>query len=109
MRFFICLALTATFTASAVTAPPSQNKTPNLDKICLAQKKPRALCTCISRNVARKVHNKDYSDEQFATLVLVMQERKPAGEENALDYDTMADFLTGLEYHCQENPKYSVE
>lgn len=109
MRFFIGLALTACFAARAVTPAMSQNKTADLGKVCLSQKKPRALCSCIARNVARKIHNKDYSAEQFATLVLVMQNRKPAGEENALDYDTMADFLAGLEYHCQENPKYSAE
>jgi hypothetical protein len=98
----LCLAWSGFAAAASITAA-------NLEKACRAQKKSRALCACVVKNIEARLKNKDFSEEQAGDIERVLANVSVRDEEKSGSYDAMADFVAGLEFHCRENPKYSGE
>lgn len=77
-----------------------ENKLDEIRNICEAHRKPHEMCNCLVKNLSSKIKDGQFSDHQLVDAILAAH-----GSSAAPDY--MADLMTGLEYHCMENPNYA--
>ncbi len=99
------LTLILIFTGGLVGAAESAD----ILKACLENKKPKTYCACLERNVDKRVKAQELSDDQLKDLIALAGGPKPAtDDEKNTSSEAMADYFAGLEFHCQENPKYSA-
>lgn len=76
---------------------------------CVAKKKKKSLCKCVARNVKARVLSRDIDKERLEHVVIIAGGVEPDEEDKPSYYDSLADFIEGLEFHCQSNPKYQIE
>jgi hypothetical protein len=95
------LFLVLTAHAGAVTSS-------DIEKSCIAQKKSKPVCACISRNVEKRLGKQLLTEEQLEKLNAAMNAAPQKAEETP-EPNPMEDYLTGLESHCQGKSSYSGE
>jgi hypothetical protein len=76
---------------------------------CVARKKKKSLCRCVARNVKSRVLSKDIDKERLEHVVIIATGVEPDEDEKPSYYDSLADFIEGLEFHCAAKPSYQIE
>ena len=98
-----------TFCLLTFTGPTWAEGLAAIEKSCLGNKKSKAFCACLERNISKRVKDLDLGEDQVKMLADLAGGRSPASDSEKPDgFDAMADYFAGLEFHCQENPKYSA-
>jgi hypothetical protein len=86
------------FALADVSSP--ENNLDEIRRLCLHDKKPKDVCGCLVKNLGNKFHNGQFGEKQLVDAVAAAKH-----QPDAPDY--VADLMTGVEYHCMENPNYS--
>lgn len=76
---------------------------------CVARKKTKSLCKCVARNVKKRVLTRDIDKERLEHVVIIAGGVEPDEEDKPSYYDSLADYIEGLEFHCKANPKYQTD
>ncbi len=76
---------------------------------CVNAKKKKAVCRCVSRNVKTRILSRDIDSDRLDHVVLIGAKATLEEEEKPSYYDSLADFLAGLESQCASNSKYQSE
>jgi hypothetical protein len=95
--FILFLSLGA-FARADVSSP--ENNLDEIRKLCAHDKKSKDVCGCLVKNLGTKFHNGQFGEKQLGDAVAAAKHLPDAP-------DYVADLMTGIEYHCMENPNYS--
>ena len=76
---------------------------------CVARKKKKSLCKCVARNVKARILARDIDKERLEQVLIIATGVSPDEDEKPNYYDSLADFIAGLEFHCADKPSYQME
>ncbi len=109
--FLISLLVILHLSASAERelSTSEQKSLAKFEEKCSARKKKKSLCNCVSRNVKKRVLTRDIDKERLEQVLVIATGIEPDEEDKPSYYDSLADYIEGLEYHCQANPKYQTD
>lgn len=92
------------------TATAQEAELAAFQKACTSQAhKKAAVCRCITANLRIKSSTQEYGVEKLADAVKVIKNEVPADEVKPSYFDSLADFIAGLEERCQSKPNYQFD
>jgi hypothetical protein len=104
----LILMTSSSLSAAELTAEDAK-KLEKFERACESSKKKKAVCRCISSNVKKRVLSRDIDAARLESAIQIAAKRDPDSDEKPSYYDALADYIAGIEYHCQENPKYQSQ
>src|SRR4051812_25208293 len=100
---FLAAISTITWARSGdLVMPVTSRKLAEVKRACTKHLKTRPVCGCVTKNISLRLDRGQFGVDQLDDVVLVMKNLYVMGEIFQPRLESVADYLVGLEFHCQK-------